>query len=252
MILLAVLLLLILGSLLMFIGRRRSAALLVILSLVILAGAATAFVPRLMLGALSAPFEDQPPPAWAETNAIILLGAGSISIGDGAFPSATAYGRIVRTVEAYRNCKADGKTCSIVVSGGDPRNKGIAEADLYASSLNKLGVPASDMVIENRSRNTFENARLTAEIFSDGSVDRYFIVTSGYHMRRGLLFFGHFGIDAEPLPAFMVMPEPSWIPKAYSLLSSEIALHEYVGRLQYDVYNIMGWNPARVEKQSNG
>ncbi len=242
--------LLVIAIVLLVVGRRRFGGWLMVVCLVVLVIAGTEFTPRIMLEALGAPFTEQPPPEWAASNAIILLGAGSIKIGKSVYPPAMAYGRTTKAAEAYRSCRVGPKLCIIVVSGGDPREQGIAEADLYAATLMKLGVRKSDIIVENKSRNTFENARFTARIVSEKGFDRYYLVTSGFHMRRSLLFFNHFGLDARPLPAFMAMPDKSWLPIAHNVLLTDVALYEYVGLLQYDIYNMMGWNPPPVQQKT--
>ncbi|MCP4318121.1 MAG: hypothetical protein GY789_19400 [Hyphomicrobiales bacterium] len=41
-----------------------------------------------------------------------------------------------------------------------------------------------------------------------------------------------------------------WPPIAYNVLLTDVALLEYVGLLQYDTYNMMGWNPPPVQQKT--
>ncbi|WP_136661183.1 YdcF family protein [Nitratireductor sp. XY-223] len=241
----SVLLLLALASALF--ARRLLSALLVLPALALLVLAGTRPVPQIVLDGLRAPYVDQSAPEWAASNAIILLGADVVVTDGRERPGLIAYGRIAGAAEAYRSCKSAQRSCKIVASGGDPRVAGVAEADIYAAALADLGVPSSDILTETRSRNTFENARYTGELVKNTPFDRYFLVTSAFHMRRSLLYFGHFGIDARPMAVFVLQPVRSRLPLAYNTALADIALHEYIGIARYDLYNLMGWNPPPAQ-----
>lgn len=238
--------LLFLAILLLYFSRRRS-FLLVVLTILGVGLAGAEPLPRALLATLDSPFAELAPPEWGESNAIILLGSGTVRIGGKSFPDVIGYGRVTEAATAYRACVAGGHSCTIVASGGAPRGQAEAEADVMAETLIGLGVPESDIVRETRSRNTFENARFTRQALIDKSFERIFLITSGFHMRRSLLYFRHFGISAKPLPAFTLEPEKTWIPVAFNVALTDIALHEYVGMVRYRFYNAMGWNPDPIE-----
>lgn len=73
-------------------------------------------------------------------------------------------------------------------------------------------------------------------------VEQMFLVTSGIHLRRGVLYFGHFGLRGQPVRADYVSALPSLIPQSYNFLVMDLAVHEYIGYLRYFVYEWMGWN----------
>jgi uncharacterized SAM-binding protein YcdF (DUF218 family) len=79
-------------------------------------------------------------------------------------------------------------------------------------------------------------------VLSAHPVDQVFLVTSGIHLRRSLLYFGHFGIRGQPVRADFVSAMLSPIPLSYNFLLADLAIHEYVGVLRYYVYQFMGWN----------
>ncbi len=93
--------------------------------------------------------------------------------------------------------------------------------------------------IENRSRNTHENAIFSAEILRREGVDHVILVTHFWHMRRSLVAFRHAGLGATPAPVGRTARLPSergWmtlVPNAGMLYSSYLLLHEALGMLWY-------------------
>ncbi len=242
--------LLVAAVLLLLAGWRRLSVAIVLLLLLVLGLAGTSPLPQRLLSELQEPYVDLPPPDWRARNAIVVLGSGTVEIGRETNPSLTGFGRIETAVAAWRGCRQAGHVCVIVVSGGDPLDKGVAEADVFADSLRQLGVPEADIMRDPQSNNTFENARLTHRLLSGRDFDRVFLVTSGYHMQRSLLFFRHFGLNPQPLPALMLQAGPTWLPVAGNVVTADAVLHEYLGLLQYRIYNALGWNPPAIDRQS--
>ncbi len=72
------------------------------------------------------------------------------------------------------------------------------------------------------------------------------LVSSGIHLRRGLIYFAHFGVGATPVRADYLRAVWSWLPLSYNFVLADLALHEYTGIARYHVYNAMGWNAART------
>jgi uncharacterized SAM-binding protein YcdF (DUF218 family) len=199
----------------------------------------------------------------AGATAIILLGNGTerVAVTRGQTPASIAapapapaesavevaplaYGRLVKAVELYRACRLKNSHCTIVVTGGDPQHHGASEAAVYSARLQQLGVESTDILTEGRSLNTWQNAQYTAAVLSAHPVDQVFLVTSGIHLRRSLLYFGHFGIRGQPVRADFVSAMLSPAPLSYNFLLADLAIHEYVGVLRYSVYQFMGWNVA--------
>ncbi len=241
--------LLVAAVLMLLAGWRHLSVALVLVLLLVLGLTGTAPLSQRLLSDLQEPFVDLPHPDWGERNAIVVLGSGTVEVGNQTNPSLTGFGRIETAVTAWRDCKAAGHFCTIVVSGGDPHGKGVAEADVFAETLRELGVPDADTLRDSNSRNTFENARLTSRLLEGRGFDRVFLVTSGYHMQRSLLFFRHFGLSPQPLPALTLQADSTWLPIAGNVAAADTALHEYLGMLQYRIYNALGWNPPPEARQ---
>ncbi len=218
-------------------------ALLIVLTVLFPGGIAT----RLMLSALQDPVSGRDPPPWCERNALILLGGGSLVVQrDGIEPSVFGLARIETAARAYRACKETGAVCTLLVTGGDPAARGRSEAEVYGQHLAALGVPTTDLLLETRSRNTFENARLTRELLDENDMGQPYLITSATHMRRADLYFRHFGIGAKWLPADYV-EAIFWPPKfGLNLALADAAAHEYLGLVRYRVYNALDWNPPPI------
>ena len=81
----------------------------------------------------------------------------------------------------------------IVVSGGTGRllagADAQAEAGQLAEMLIEFGVARERIVIEDASRNTYENAVFSARLVDDEAEGAYAIVTSAWHMPRAILVF---------------------------------------------------------------
>ncbi|WGS43898.1 YdcF family protein [Burkholderia sp. JSH-S8] len=173
--------------------------------------------------------------------ALILLGAGTRRTDGRIEPRTDALARIHKTAELYRTCRQRADRCTVIVSGGDPQHHGATEAATYAPYLVAEGVDSRDLILEANSRTTYENARFTAPILRSRHDDARILVTSSYQMRRALLDFHHFGIDAQPVFANRREARKGWLPRWQNLVNAEHALHELAGIAQFYAYRWLGW-----------
>ncbi len=179
---------------------------------------------------------------WSDRNAIVLLGAGTVARAGTSAPDVPifAYGRVAAAAEAWRDCKAHGKDCTLVVSGGDPMRHGMSEAAAYAQPLVALGVPSSAITLEDKSQNTWQNAANSTKLIP---ADRQIVVvTSGIHLKRSLLFFDHFRPGAQGIAADRLAPEFTLFAGSYNFFLTDAVLHEQIGVVQFHVYNALGLN----------
>lgn len=117
-------------------------------------------------------------------------------------------------------------------------NKG--EVQLAKALLVEWGIPAEDIILETKARNTRENALYTAGLLSGmPSSDRCILVTSAYHMRRAKGCFEKVGIRAEIFPADFLkrqecMPfQKRFLPEPGASLAFHRLWHEWIGLLMY-------------------
>jgi uncharacterized SAM-binding protein YcdF (DUF218 family) len=68
------------------------------------------------------------------------------------------------------------------------------------------------------------------------------LVSSGIHMRRSALYFSHFGVHPATVRSDYVGALMSPLPLAYNFLLTDLAPHEYVGLLRYQLFQLLGWN----------
>jgi uncharacterized SAM-binding protein YcdF (DUF218 family) len=136
---------------------------------------------------------------WKKKNVIIVLGMRTERRQDRVQIPKIAMPRIAETARLYRDCKKSGSRCLILASGGDPAGNGVSEADVIRQGLIDTGVFPADILIEERSSSTYENAKYCKPILEKEAPDLTVLVTSGPHLSRALLMFE--GFEMHPLPA---------------------------------------------------
>jgi uncharacterized SAM-binding protein YcdF (DUF218 family) len=219
---------------LMYRRRRGIAFSCLLFGLTIWAFASNPISERLMLGlekglAIPSPLHG---------DVIILLGGGIHDnvpdlTGRGT-PSDDMMGRVITAVRAQRQLKAP-----IIISGGVVFAGRSAEAPVVRRILIDLGVPANQVLVEQKSRDTVENAKYCKEIMLRHGFRSPLLVTSAYHMRRSIEAFKRAGLSVTPLPAQFLTGSDlpviwaDYLPTAGALHASSRALHEYMGLLFY-------------------
>ncbi|SAK63921.1 YdcF family protein [Caballeronia ptereochthonis] len=196
-------------------------------------------------GVWSVGFQSPPPhtdPAFGARNAIVLLSAGADQWESGGpyVPTYDAMFRIRRAAADYAACKADNRVCKVIISGGDPSHHGQSDAEIYTSEIEALGVGAADLILEQRSRTTYENARYVEPLLRSGNYDVVLLVTSAYHMRRAQLAFNRLGLRVIPDAARADKPVISFLPRRHNFRLAWRALHELGGIVQLRMYDWAG------------
>ena len=126
----------------------------------------------------------------------------------------------------------------VLTTGGSLRRDTPSVGALMSEVLREeLGVPTR--WVENSSRNTWENAELSAPMLKAADIARIHLVTHAWHMRRARRCFEHFGFEVLPAPTDL-RPAPrlelrEYLPSAKALRESSLALHEWIGILWYRV-----------------
>jgi uncharacterized SAM-binding protein YcdF (DUF218 family) len=126
----------------------------------------------------------------------------------------------------------------IIPTGGSEAGR-IPEAVLAREVLQEE-FGSSVPLIEQRSRTTWQNAQLTAELAQPHGIQRILLVTHSWHMPRAAKIFRQAGFEVLPAPTLFDWPDPNpglldWIPDAGALEKSRTALHEILGRAFYDL-----------------
>ena len=168
-------------------------------------------------------------------DAVVVLGGGAKDLGwvpASPEPSGQSLERLVTGIRLVRTLHLP-----LVVAGGSGwiAAGGVAEADAMADVAEKLGIPRKDIVIENHSRNTWENAAAVKQAIPGRTV---ILVTSAYHMKRAAGMFRKQGFSVIPAPAaYKSASRPlsitALLPRAGALDTSSSALAEYLSLAWY-------------------
>jgi uncharacterized SAM-binding protein YcdF (DUF218 family) len=113
-----------------------------------------------------------------------------------------------------------------------------AEAELAMRVFESFGIARGRVTLEDRSRNTLENAILSKDLARPQPGERWLLVTSAYHMPRAIGIFRKAGFAVEPYPVDWRTSgsEDALHPFATvgdGLRRADTAVREWVGLLAY-------------------
>ena len=216
----------------------RRQLLLAIVPLAILGFASLPVVGHLALGSL----EWRYPPQNAvpdDVGAIVVL-SGSVRPPSDVVPEVEmGPDTLLRCLHAADLYKA--KPRLLLVSGGrvDPSTPGPTLARAMHDFLLGQGVREEDLLVEERSTTTYENALLCADLLSQRGIDKIVLVTSASHMQRGRRCFLALGFQVTPSACdyhatwFARALANFLLPNPRAASQSEMAVHEWLGLLWY-------------------
>lgn len=146
--------------------------------------------------------------------------------------------RVTHTLQLYKL----GIIEKILVSGGSGSltKRARQEADEIAEALQLMGVPETDILIENQSRNTHESAVAVKDMLQN----RYqpsdcLLITSAYHMYRSDACFAKAGWPCDTFTCDFLShnrkftPDVLFIPKAESVTIWTTLMREWAGLVAY-------------------
>lgn len=145
-----------------------------------------------------------------------------------------------RLTDAIRLYKA-GKVKKILFTGGSGLlfANTYKEADLAKELFLGLGVPEKDLIWENQSRNTYENAVETKKLLVEKKLESAILITSAFHMKRAA---GCFQKQNIPFIAYPTDYRASnldsgafelYLPSAGFLEQTTLGIKEWVGYFVY-------------------
>jgi uncharacterized SAM-binding protein YcdF (DUF218 family) len=192
--------LLVLGALLLFTRWRRTGRFFVLLSALL-----ALFIAYAQPGVwLMEPLEERfaaPAPMPEKVAGIIVLGGAIDTRQSNRFGQVALNGRgeritgFVALARRYPDAK-------LVYSGGAGliMEEQKSEAEHAKPLLVTLGVPESRLILETKSRDTYENALLTRELVKPAAGETWILVTSANHMPRAMGTFRKLGWTVIPYP----------------------------------------------------
>jgi uncharacterized SAM-binding protein YcdF (DUF218 family) len=130
-------------------------------------------------------------------------------------------------------------SCPILVSGGTPNGAPGPEcAVAMRDYLVQLGLDATRITMENRSRTTHENAVQCNQLLRERNIKRIILVTSADHLLRAVACFRKEGLDVTPCGCrYQTFDGEHWteqiVPSLHAGLACEQACHEWLGTAWY-------------------
>ena len=171
-------------------------------------------------------------------DAIVVLGSGR-ERGDPAWGTDQPTGiGLERQRYAARLAKASG--LPVLTTGGLHYDTPPSEAELMAVSMqDDFGVTVRWK--EERSRTTWENAQMSAEILLPQGIKRVVVVTQAWHMPRSVWSFEKAGFTVVPAPVGFLgvdnaRPLGGWMPEFVSVWRSGQLINEAVGQVGYRLF----------------
>lgn len=170
---------------------------------------------------------------------IVVLAGGHILEDDAGLRIRLGNTSVARCMYALQLYRESGG-CRMILTGGkvDWSQPGLTIADAMRNFFLQCGVADEDIVIEDRSSSTYENALFTGELLSEGTQGEVFLVTSATHMWRAERCFRAQGVSVVAAPCdFQVRSfqfnSTSVLPSANSMQGVNDAAHEWVGLVWY-------------------
>ena len=171
--------------------------------------------------------------------AIVLGGMGRIDERQDRIDFNYNGDRLFQTLELYHKQRVK----KLLISGGSGSisNPHHREAIYVKKYLENISIPDSNIIIENNSKNTYENAVFTKHILDSihfkGSI---LLVTSSFHMRRSLAIFEKAGYkNVTPYVTNKITGirkfefDYCFIPNIEAVFNLNLILHEMVGYVTY-------------------
>lgn len=149
--------------------------------------------------------------------------------------------RLIQAVTLYKT----GKVKKLLISGdsGYITDRGLHEAKQVKELLIAWGIPAEDILTEEKSINTHENAVQTAKVLKKHSdLKSYLLITSGIHMRRALACFERAGLKCDSFSTDLYTNQTGgyhWdqyiIPNVDNFITWNKLFKEIIGYIVYDM-----------------
>ena len=127
------------------------------------------------IGMLSVGFFLSPQDVLKPADAIVVISGGETTE------------RVREGVQLYQA----GWAPTIVMSGA-ARDEGVSNAVAMKQIAIELGVPDQQIIIEEQSQTTLENARFIQSLLEQHTIRSIILVTSPYHQRRAYMSFRYF------------------------------------------------------------
>jgi uncharacterized SAM-binding protein YcdF (DUF218 family) len=223
---------------------RAGRALLTILVL-LLAGIIATPVQPWLTALLEDRFPAQPP-LPAHVDGIIVLGGAIRTNVSKARGRPTLNDAAERLIEGARLARLHPEARLLFTGGNaDPWNQSAREAGFAGDLLQQLGVAPDRLLLEDGSRNTYENALFSLRLLPQPPAGTWVLVTSALHMPRSVGVFRRLGWQVTPWPvSYLSGGDEDWVNEDIPILRlSRLsrAGHEWIGMVYY---YLRGWSQS--------
>jgi uncharacterized SAM-binding protein YcdF (DUF218 family) len=177
------------------------------------------------------------PPPGQPPQAIVVLG-GDTLLGGSQIPivhlGPLSLERVRAAAQLYRRTGLP-----VLISGGRLRASEPPVGAMMADSLvHDFQVPVQ--WVERESRDTWENAHLSAAILQGQGIKSVYVVTQAWHMHRAIAAFAGSGITVTAAPTRLDRAPSMWfaidfVPEVGGWRQSYLALHEWIGLVWYSL-----------------
>ncbi|HEX8782087.1 MAG TPA: YdcF family protein [Steroidobacteraceae bacterium] len=168
-----------------------------------------------------------------QAQAIVILGGGTPRLGAPEYGGEPAVSQRLLERVNYGAFVARRTGLPVAVSGS-PRET----LAMSASLARDFGIPTR--WVEDRSRDTFQNAQFCAALLRPLGITRIVLVTSADHQWRAMHEFASAGFGVVPAPVGLYAPDEmgplSFVPNTWALGNSKEALYEILGDLARQVF----------------
>jgi len=172
--------------------------------------------------------------------AVVLTGVTQrIDVGDNRVFFSKGADRVTHAVELYKRQKIK----KILISGGsgslNSSKTEKKECEQMALAMMQMGVDKTDLILEDKSRNTYENALFSKPLVDSISPNQTCVlITSAFHLPRAIKCFEKNGLKVRPLAVdFHSKDCPAsltdFVPSENALSTWGILIHEWIGRISY-------------------
>lgn len=230
--------LLLAGGIAAALGRRRLGIAGPVAAFLILGLATWTSLGAILIGPLEERFQRPVPPPEHVAGIVVLGGGfeGAINLARGGYELNSSGDRFVEAAVLARRYP-DAK---VVVTGGvgtlvlEGEGDGVSAPRL----LTALGVAPERLILEAKSRNTYENAVFTKALVTPQPGETWLLVTSAFHMPRSKALFDKAGFPTVPWPVDYRTSGKEGVSlfadnEIDSLQTTTIAVREWIGLLAY-------------------
>ena len=175
--------------------------------------------------------------------AIVLSGMVNLTLST---PDQIEFYDGVERIIAGINLVKHGRAEKLLISGGTGSlyESPVREASLLRTFALEYGLRDDQILIDDTSRNTYENALYTMHILRTHGYQRCLLITSALHMRRAAAIFHKQGLTPDLYPVdFRSNPGREltpfdFVPSTYTMSTASYVIHELVG---FVIYRLQGY-----------